>query len=324
MKFGIMGLGKIADKFAQTVRDYETGAVIAAVASNSAERSEGFAREYGITNHFGSYAEMLDFGDFDAVYISATNEKHYDCCLSSIKAGKHVLCEKPLVLSPQEARDLKEAAAQSGVFLMEAIWTRFLPAHEKAIEWALGGKIGELRGVSSSFCLSSEFDPNSRKFSTALGGGAVYDIGIYCLQLTRLLTRGRELKDVKTIVIPLGTGVDMTSSALMLYEGDFVADFRCSFNTRSPNEAYILGKSGYIRISQFFHHTQRVELYTSPTAVDNHSPKPDDVFVYETASGFEFQIRHFVECVAKGLAESPVMPPDDSIWLAEMMERVIR
>jgi predicted dehydrogenase len=324
LRFGVMGLGRISEKFVKTVRDYDTGAAVAAVASRSGEHAKAYAEKYGIPAHCGSYAEMLQSAEIDAVYVSTTNEKHYGCCVLAIEAGKHVLCEKPLVLSSKEARELKARANAAGVFLMEAIWSRFLPAEIKAREWAAGGKIGELRAVTSSFCFKNTQEDSERVYLPELGGGSVYDIGIYNLQLAQSLARGRKLLELKATAVPSGTGVDIAAFAHMLYEGGFVSEFKCGFNFTAPNEAYIYGSKGYIRIAPYFHQAQLVELYTSRKPSEDYAaPSPDETFLNENPSGFEYEIRHFVDCVAKGLLESPALPLDDTIELAELTEKIL-
>jgi predicted dehydrogenase len=324
LRFGVMGLGRISEKFVRTVRDYETGAAVGAVASRSGEHARAYAEKYGVAAHFGSYAEMLQGADIDAVYVSATNEKHYGCCVLAIEAGTHVLCEKPLVLSSKEARELKAKANAAGVFLMEAVWSRFLPAEIKAREWAANGRIGELQAVTSSFCFKNTRQDSERVYLPELGGGSVYDIGIYNLQLAQSLARGRKLKELKATTVPSGTGVDIAAFAHMLYEGGFVSEFKCGFNFTAPNEAYIYGSKGYIRVAPYFHQAQLVELYTSQSTPESHAaPAPDETFFNENPSGFEYEIRHVAECVAKGLLESPVMPLEDTIDLAELTERIL-
>jgi predicted dehydrogenase len=324
LRFGVMGLGRISEKFVKTVRDYETGAAVAAVASRSGEHAKAYAEKYGIPEHFGSYAEMLQYAEIDAAYISTTNEKHYGCCVLAIEAGKHVLCEKPLVLSSTEARELKARANAAGVFFMEAIWSRFLPAEIKAREWAAEGRIGELQAVASSFCFKNTQEDSERVYLPELGGGSVYDIGIYNLQLAQSLARGRKLLELKATTVPSGTGVDIAAFAHMLYEGGFVSEFKCGFNFTAPNEAHIYGSKGYIRIAPYFHQAQLVELYTSRKPSEDYAaPAPDEAFLNENPSGFEYEIRHFADCVAKGLLESPALPLGDTIELAELTEKIL-
>lgn len=324
LRFGVMGLGRISEKFVTTVRDYETGAQVVAVASRSGAHAQAYAEKYGIAQHFAGYEEMLKNAEIDAVYVSTTNEKHYACCAMAVEAGKHILCEKPLVLSASEARALKAQAAAKGVFLMEAIWSRFLPAEIKAREWAAQGRIGELVALTSSFCFNCTQQDSQRVYLPELGGGSVYDIGIYNLQLSQSLTKGRKLKELKASVIPSGTGVDIAAFAHMLYEDGFVSEFKCGFHFTAPNDAYIYGTKGYIRIAPYFHHAQLAELYTTGSASEDYAAaKPDETFLNKNPSGFEYEIRHMVDCIAKGLLESPVLPMDDTIELAELTERIL-
>jgi len=322
LRFGVMGLGKISHKFVKTVTDNVPDAEVVAVASSSAERAAEFAKMYDIPKHYGNYEDLASDAGIDAVYVAANNHLHYDCSVLSIKAGKHVLCEKPLVLTAKQACDLKDTAAEHGVFLMEALWSRFLPATIKAVDWAKQGRIGNLRGVSASFCLSREDRQSPKQFSLEKGGGAMYDLGIYCLHINQMLSKERKLRELKVIRIPAATGVDLADYVLMFYEDGFVAELKCHLGCYTSNDAYIMGTEGYIRIAPFFCHAQQVELFTSPPASSEYAKQPDEVFFQDTPSGFEYEIEHVIDCINKGLLESPVHPLNDSIELAKLMDQI--
>ena len=322
LRFGVMGLGKIAHKFVKTVIENVPDAEVVAVASSSAERAGEFAESYGIAKHYRSYDELASDTTVDAVYVATNNHLHYDCCVMSIEAGKHVLCEKPLVLTADQACVLRDKAVERGIFLMEALWSRFLPATIQAVDWAKSGRIGTLRGVSASFCISRENRRSPKQFSLEKGGGAMYDLGIYCLHINQMLSKERTLKEIKVIRIPADTGVDLADYVLMIYEDGFVADLKCHLGCYTSNEAYISGTDGFIRIAPFFCHAQQAELFITPPTSADYAQKPDEVFFIDTPSGFEYEIEHVIDCVNKGLLESPVHPLSDSIELAELMDRI--
>jgi len=322
LRFGIMGLGRIANKFVETVQNHVPGATVTAVASSCADRALAFAEKYGIDRHYGSYKNLADDAAVDIVYVATTNEIHHKCCLYSIESGKHLLCEKPLVLTGEQARDLRDKAAAKKVFLMEAMWSKFLPATIKAVEWAKQGRIGRLRGVSASFCLSRERQQSPKQFSLERGGGAMYDIGIYGLALNQMLSQERKITDVKAIRLQATTGVDLADYVLILHDDEFVADLKCHLGCYTHNEAYIMGMDGYIRFAPFFNHAQRIELFTTAPTSSEYAKQPDDVFEHEAPSGFEYEIEHVMDCINKGLIESPVHSLSDSIELAELMDRI--
>ena len=160
IKWGIVGPGSIAKKFAKAVKNVE-GAELFAVASRSYERSKEFAEEFDIPNVFGSYEEMANCDEIDAVYIATLHPFHKPCSEIFLNAKKHVLCEKPVCVNAKEARELFECAKKNNVFLMEAMWTRFLPAIQEAVKIAKSGEIGEIRGVSADFCYPHHLRENA-------------------------------------------------------------------------------------------------------------------------------------------------------------------
>ncbi len=176
--WGIIGLGTIAGTFAEGLKNSEGGELVA-VASSSNDRARDFAERFGVEKPYGSYQELYDDESVDIVYISTLNPDHLGCVLDALANGKHVLCEKPLGLNTGEVEKMFKTAEKRGLFLMEALWTRFLPAYIKAKEWVKVGGIGGLRRVTADFCWLAGRDHESRILSKEKGGGAVLDLGVY-------------------------------------------------------------------------------------------------------------------------------------------------
>ncbi|MDR2020061.1 MAG: Gfo/Idh/MocA family oxidoreductase, partial [Treponema sp.] len=264
MNFGIIGAGRIAEKFSLTFEGgLVPGAVVRGVASRDLNRARQFAVAHNIERS-GSYGELFDDPGIDAVYIATINTEHFRCCKEAIAAGKHVLCEKPLVMNVSDARALAAAAEEAGVFLMEAMWTRFLPAILKAEEWLKQGRIGNLRGLKASLCSNRNPDQYKRLFDPLMGGGALLDLGVYCLHLAKHFAGGRKMLDIKASVVSAPGGVDLSDFMLLEYSDGFAADLSCSIVFFAPNDAYILGDEGYIRIAPWFSSGRKAELFTSP------------------------------------------------------------
>ena len=182
IQFGIMGAGNIARKFADAVRQVE-GAQVAAVDSKSLERAQAFAQEQHIPAGYGGYQGMLQRPDIDAVYIATTNNFHYENILQCLEHGKHVLCEKSMVLHTRQAEEVFALAREKGLFLMECMWVRFLPKIQKVKEWVETGRIGKLKCAQGNLGFYAGKDLTTRAYNPALGGGSMYDLGVYLIEV---------------------------------------------------------------------------------------------------------------------------------------------
>jgi len=321
--FGIIGTGRIASKFCRAFNSSVTaGGSVLAVASRSISRARDCAAANGISRAYGSFEELLEDKEIDAVYICTTNDLHFSCCKMAISAGKHILCEKPLTTCAADARALADMAAAKGVFLMEAMWTRFLPAIRKAEEWVKEGRIGELRNVKASLCARRGTADYPRLFDPALGGGALLDLGVYCLHFARLFAGDRTLLKHNALSVSGSSGVDLTDLILLEYSGGFTADLSCSIDFSAPCEAFIFGESGYIRILPWFCAAGEIELFAVPGGKDNFS---DPVFAekFSAASGFEFQIAHTMDCIRRGKIQSDLVPLSATIEAMELIDKTL-
>ena len=190
VRWGILSTANISHQFARDFAHADGGALVA-VASRSLEKAQAFAERHGIARAYGCYGELLADPELDAVYVSTPHTLHYSNCLAAIAAGKAVLCEKPMTVTPQEARALVAAAASANVYLMEAMWTWFLPAIRRALAWVEAGHIGRLRQVQADFGFPMPFDASSRVYARELGGGCLLDMGKNCSCVANEDTLGR-------------------------------------------------------------------------------------------------------------------------------------
>jgi predicted dehydrogenase len=321
--FGILGTGRIAAKFCSTFKQglISNGCILAA-ASKDLNRAKEFAAANEINRFYGSYKELLEDKEINIVYIALTNEMHFPCCKMAIQSGKHIICEKPMTTNAADARTLAALAKDTGVFLMEAMWTRFLPAIQKAEEWVLNGRIGELCGIKASLCASRNAAEYPRLFDPAKGGGALLDLGIYGLHLARHFAGNRSLLECKSVSVPDPCGVDISNYTLLEYAGGFIADISCSIGFSAPNDAYILGKTGYIRIAHWFSAARDIELFTLPFAGPGNNAEfyPTDKF--SATPGFEFEILHAMECIRQGKIQSDIVPLADTIEAMEIIDKI--
>ena len=180
VRWGIVGPGKIANKFAVAIKNVP-GAELVAVASRDGKKGEAFAQKHGIAQVFTGYETMASSDAVDAVYVATPHPFHKPCAELFLNAGKHVLCENPVCVNAYQARELKACAEKNGVFLMEAMWTRFLPAILEAQEIVKRGEIGEILGVEADFCYNLPYEEDRRIYDNKLAGGALLDVGVYGL-----------------------------------------------------------------------------------------------------------------------------------------------
>lgn len=297
VRFGILGAGNIAHKFAKAAAEVENAQVVA-VASKSSERAAAFAREEHIPNHFGSYEEMLARKDINAVYIATTMNFHYENILQCLQAGKHVLCEKCMVLSSAQAKEVFTLAKERGLFVMECMWVRFLPKIAKAREWIASGAIGKVKLAQGNLGFRAPLDVTSRMYNPDLGGGAMYDLGVYVIEVLSSFAE-MPLSQVQSTVIRASTGVDETVNFNLRY-GDFLLNGQVSIAAALPEDGFLFGEEGYIAFPKL-HIGDTVRLYGKDGQVVAE-------FVQEERNGFVYQIEEAVACIQSGRYESPTAP----------------
>ena len=312
IRWGIVGPGSIANRFANAVKNV-AGAEVTAVASRSPERAKEFAVKHDIPQVFASYEEMANSTAVDAVYISTLHPFHKPCAEMFLKAKKHVLCEKPICVSAKEAVALAECAKQNNVFLMEAMWTRFLPAINAAVAVAKSGEIGEIRGVRADFCFYSTPSPTSRIYAPELAGGAILDVGVYCLNFVAAFLG----TDPEAIVAMsnVQNGADYQTDVLLRYANGAIASISSAVNVSKPVVGYVYGSKGHIRVPHFF---GAAEFFVNVNGEERHVHAP------YVGDGFEEQIEEACHCIRNGKTQSDKMPMTESIKIMEQMDAVRR
>jgi predicted dehydrogenase len=309
--WGILAPGTIAHKFVQGLSVLK-GAVPYAVGSRDLGRAKAFAAQYGIKKAHGSYEELARDPEVDAIYVATPHPFHEPAVLTCLEAGKHVLCEKPFAVNQVQAGRMIDQAREKQLFLMEAMWTRFLPAMRKAAELIEGGAIGQVRHITANFGFFAEVDPESRLFAPDLSGGSLLDVGIYPLALCSMVYN-RPPDRIQSRLVLGETGVDEAAYVQMDYEGGGSAQVFSAIRFDSTGEAVIYGTEGHLRIPEFWH-ASRVFLTNGEGSREFHLP-------FE-ASGFQFEILEVMDCIAKGRTESPLMPLDETLALARTMDSI--
>jgi len=323
-RWGVIGPGGIANRFAGALAAVP-GARLAAVFARDAAKGEAYAaqwRQGGATARVTTdVADLLADPGVDAVYIATPHSNHGEYVRAALLAGKPVLCEKPLVTTRAEGQALVDLARERGVFLMEALWTRFLPAYEVAGRLLREGAIGELRAMQSSFCFASAYDPLHRAWNPLLAGGALWDIGIYNLAVTRWVLQ--QMNDgvcpepigleVQAKMAP--TGVDAAVNVTLHFPGGVTSQFRCGFEAASINAFEALGSQSALRFPTDFWQAEAVELVTRKAPVQ----RVEAPFVL---NGFEGEIAEAQACILAGMLESPRMPHAETLALLSWMDAI--
>lgn len=253
LRWGILSTGKISRAFADHLRHSRTGK-LHAVASRAPEPARAFADEYGAAAAYGSYDELLDDPDVQAVYISTPHPMHLAWAVRAAGAGKHILCEKPLAMNRAGAGQIVEAARQAGVFLMEAFMYRCHPQTDAIRSIIREGRLGEVRAVESVFGFTPEYNPHDRLFNKALGGGCILDVGCYPISFSRMvagLAQGKDFAEPEKLcgcrhMAP--TGVDQHAVASMQFSGGLLAQLTASFTTNYGTRATIYGSEARLDI----------------------------------------------------------------------------
>lgn len=312
-RFGILGAGNIANYFCNGVKLVE-GAEVAAVASKSLQRAKTFAEANGIADWYDSYDALLARQDIDAVYIATTHNFHLELIRKALNAGKPVLCEKAMVLTEADAREAFDLAREKGLFLMEAMWSRFLPQYQQARRWIAEGRIGAVQSAACSIGFRANQDPEGRILNPKLAGGALYDIGVYAIEpLTYLL--GEPVEEVMGVWRPHKvTGVDERVTLILRFPS-CDAVIQASIAANPKEYYYISGDRGYIEIP-FVTFGDTVRLF------DGNRELVEEV-VDHWENGFVYEIREVIRCVREGRTVSETMPPEATIECARIYDKIL-
>jgi len=318
-RWGVIGPGGIANRFVGALPAVP-GARLAAVYARDAAKGQAFADQWQPDARVTTQLDDL-LAHVDAVYVATPHSNHAEYVRAALLAGVPVLCEKPLVTTRAEGQQLVDLSRERGVFLMEAMWTRFLPAYDVAGRWLREGAIGELRAMRSSFNFASNYDPLHRQWNPALAGGALWDIGVYNLAVTRWVLQqvlGGECPepiamDVHAVLAP--TGVDASVDVMLVFPGNVTSQFRCGFDAASGNAFEAMGSKACLRFPDGFSYAQSVELISRGQETE-HVKAP---FVL---NGFEGEVAEAQACIRAGLIESPRMPHAESLSLLAWMDAI--
>jgi D-xylose 1-dehydrogenase (NADP+, D-xylono-1,5-lactone-forming) len=243
-RWGFLGTGNIARQFGAGVRACERGRIVA-VGSRTEERARTFAREYGVERSYASYEALLADREIDGVYVSLPNAMHREWTIKALEAGKHVLCEKPIAVNRAQAEEMYDVAGRKGLVLVEAFMYRAHPLTRAVRDTAKGGAIGDVRLIRTSFCYRTTRIADNIRFDPDLAGGALMDIGCYCINFSRLFA-GAEPTVIHAAGKLHASGVDELVVGQMQFPDGVLASFTCGMGVQADNTAYVCGNEGYV------------------------------------------------------------------------------
>ncbi|WP_206448072.1 Gfo/Idh/MocA family protein [Agrococcus sp. KRD186] len=312
--WGILGAGRIAHMFA---RDLATGGHrIAAVGSRDAARASAFATEHRIRNVHTGYEALVADPDVDIVYVATPHSHHLEHALLAIEAGKHLLIEKAFTTTGDDAQTLVDAARAKGVFVMEAMWTRFLPTMLAVRERISAGDLGDVISVTADHSQMLDLSPGSRLIEPSLGGGALLDLGVYCVSLAHDLLG--PVTRIQAAGVVDGAGVDHRGAAILEHEGGRMSSLTFSMETLGSNRATIAGTRGVIELDPSFYSWT---AYSRRSASD-HTGVAESFEPELSGRGMQFQAAEVERCVAAGLLESPLMSLDETVAIMRVMDEI--
>jgi dihydrodiol dehydrogenase / D-xylose 1-dehydrogenase (NADP) len=308
--WGVLGAGNIAQRFTTDLR-HLPDAQLLAVGSRSLDKAQSFARRQGGQRAYGGYDELLRDKDIDAVYVATPHNFHREHVLMALEHGKAVLCEKPMEINAARVRDMVEAARARDLFLMEAMWTRFLPVISGVRQWIKLGLIGDIRLISANFGFRTQWNPEGRLLNPNLAGGATLDVGVYVVSLAHMLLGAPSSIQANADIIE--TGVDGLTCMTLAYPSGAMAQLSCAIRANISDGARIYGSKGHIDLPAFWHAT-RATLQVA-------GEEPETI---TGEAGYHYEAAEVADCVRAGLKESPIMPLDESVAIAESLEEVRR
>lgn len=313
MKIGIMGPGRIADTVARTLTAMEEIECYA-VASRSLERAEAFAQSHGFQKAYGSYDELLNDPQVELIYITTPHSHHFEQTMACLACGKPVLCEKAFTMNAGQAKKAAAYAREQGIYLAEAIWTRYMPSRGIIDQVIASGVIGKPNILTAN--LSYVIDSKPRLTDPALAGGALLDVGVYGINFA-LMHFGDEIDRIESSVQMTPTGVDGMETITIFYKDGRMAVLTHGIYSRSDRKGIIYGDKGYIVVENI-NNPQSISVYDTDDRLLARYEVPEQI------SGYEYEFREAVRCIREGKYESDSMPLKHTIQVMELMDGLRR
>lgn len=311
MNWGIIGLGNISNKFAEALT-LVADAKIHAVASRNQMKADVFAERHQAEKAYNSYDKLFRNEDVEVVYIGTPHVFHAENAIAAMEHGKAVLCEKPIAMNRKQAQQMFDCAKANNVFLMEALWTRFIPSFQKAKALIENGRIGEVKNITADFGFRSNHSPESRVFNPKLGGGSILDVGIYPIFLAvSILGKPNAIKAFAKLN---EQGTDNACNMIFDYD-NAMASLTSSLVANQEVEATIFGTEGSICLNNRFHEPTSISIFKKYEEVER-------IEFEEKGNGMQYQAVEVQNCIKAGKIQSDLMSWNDSLLLHEVMDAV--
>lgn len=313
LKWGIMGTGRIANIFCETLEKMDDMQIYA-IGSRRTDKAENFAKKFNAEKYYGSYEEFVRDNDIDVIYVATPIACHYEHVKMCLNAGKHVFCEKAFTMRAEEATELYAIAKQKQLFLMEALWTKCQPVYRKMMEWKEQGLLGDIQGVEAKFYTAGGTD--HRLYKDKRQGGALYDLAIYPLMYACSFL-GYQPKKIFAHAVIDGDDVDVMDSIQLEYENGAFADLTAGLSCKRQASLYIHGSKGRVLIDEeHFYKAQSATLYSVNNEVIDGIEAPFEV------SGYEYEAMEVKDCIEKGKTGSNLIPMEETIAIIGLLEDI--
>ena len=327
LRWGILGTGNIARQFAAGMATSRRG-TLAAVASRDGAAAEAFAKTHGVEQAYGAYDTLLRDRKVDAVYVSLPNSMHHAWTVRALRVGKHVLCEKPFAANLGQAEEMVDVARAEGRVVMEAFMYRSHPLTEAVLADVRGGRIGELKLIRTSFCFRTSRVAGNIRFDPRLAGGALMDVGCYCLSLSRLLA-GREPTGFDVTGRLHETGVDELAAGTLTFDTGVVATFACGLGVQADNSAWVCGTDGYLHIPVPWKPPRENAQYTiahsNPPKMDGGPTRPPPPQTHAISVPTDLYALEADDFAAAVLDGAPVrVTPEDTLGNMRLLDEMRR
>ena len=309
MNIGIIGAGRIVNTVVHALNALPQINCYA-IASRDLARAQDYAQKYGFEKAYGSYEEMLQDPKVELVYIATPHSHHYEHMMMCIENGKSVVCEKAFTLNADQARKVKAAANEKGVYVAEAIWPRYMPSRKMINDVIASGVIGKVNTLTAN--LSYKIDDKVRIVTPELAGGALLDIGVYGINFA-IMHFGWDVERVESSVKMTDAGVDAMETITIFYKDGRMAVLTHSIYARSDRKGIIHGEKGYIVVENI-NNPQSISVFDDNDQLLAHYDVPEQI------NGYEYEFIEAVECISAGKIESDSMPLEESIFMMEVMD----
>ena len=311
IRWGILGTGNIAHQFAKGLQSAD-GAALCAVGSRSQETADRFGDAHDVPRRHASYEALANDPELDVIYIATPHPMHKDNSMLCLDGGKAVLCEKPFTINQQEAAALAAHARMRNLFLMEAMWTRFLPTLIKTRALIAEGAIGKPLMVRADFGFRADYNEESRLFAPEVGGGGLLDVGIYPISLAAMVF-GPHPDLVSSLAVLGPTGVDDQNAVVFRYPDGGIAVTTSAIRTNTPQDAHIIGESGWIHLHTPYWRGTTMSLVRN-------GAEPETMELPFTGNGYNYQAEAVMDCLRAGKTECEIMPLDESIAIMGILD----